>query len=469
VVLAVAAGPAPAAEAAPGAGPTAIVSLGDSFISGQAGRWQGNSNNALGSRAGTDRACVMSATGCRYDVGRVYLGGTRPPGCARSDVAEIHSARISVDERINLACSGAMTANIFRSPAGGRVFKREAPQADQLAHVARARDVKLVVLSIGGNDIGFQEVVTACVLAYVTRAPPCADRERRNIEARLPRAVAGVRKAIDEIRAVMRSAGYRPWHYRLVLQSYPSPVPRAAENRYPEAGPARGAIGNCPLYDRDLDEARDTLVPRLDGELRAIALEKGAQFLSLRDTLQGREMCARTARLADASNPPSAATSEWARFIGLTAILQGETIEEEAHPNAYAQRALGGCLTLLFARATGSWACRNTPGRGTDAMILARVYSLRGRFRLRLRASPRRVRAGRRRCFRFRALSGGQPVERVTVRFAGTRGRTSRTGRVRKCVRLRRARRYRATARRSGFRPASVTVGARRPASRPGR
>ena len=465
-VLAVVAGAVPAAEAAPGAGPTAIVSLGDSFISGQAGRWQGNSNVLIGSRAGTDRACVMTRSGCRYDVGRVYLGGTRPPGCARSDVAEIRSASISVDERINLACSGAVTTNIFRSSAGGRVFKREAPQADQLAAIARTRDLRLIVLSIGGNDIGFTEVVATCVLAYVTQAPPCADRQRRKIEARLPRAVAGVRKAIDEIRAVMRSAGYRPWHYRLVLQSYPSPVPRASENRYPERGPARGAIGNCPLYDKDLDEARDTLVPRLDGELRTIALEKGAQFLSLRDSLQGHEMCARSARLADAANPPSAATSEWARFIGLSAILQGETIEEEAHPNAYGQRALGSCLTLLFARATGSWACRNTPGRGTDAMVLSRVSSLPGRFRLHLRASPRRVRAGRRRCFTFRALSDGQPVERVTVRFAGRRGRTSRTGRVRKCVRLRRARRYRATARRSGFRPASVTVRARRPSSR---
>jgi hypothetical protein len=289
------------------------------------------------------------------------------------------------------------------------------------------------------------------------------------IEARLPRARAGIGKAIDEISAVMRSAGYRPWHYRLVLQSYPSPVPRAAENRYLQNGPSRGAIGNCPLYDRDLNEARDTLVPRLDAELRAIAFEKGAQFLSLQDTLQGHEMCARSARLADASNPPSAVTSEWSRFIGITAILQGGTIEEEAHPNAYGQRALGRCVTLLFARSTGSWTCRNTPGRGTDAMVLSRVSSLPGRFRLRLRASPRRVRAGRRSCFTFRALSGGQPVERVTVRFAGTRGRTSRTGRVRKCVRLRRARRYRATARRPGFRPASVTVGARRPASRPGR
>ena len=32
------------ANASPGSGPTAAVSLGDSYISGEAGRWQGNSN-----------------------------------------------------------------------------------------------------------------------------------------------------------------------------------------------------------------------------------------------------------------------------------------------------------------------------------------------------------------------------------------------------------------------------------------
>ena len=455
------------ASAAPGTGPTAIVSLGDSFISGQAGRWQGNSNETLGNRAGTDRACVMTLTGCRYEVGRVYLGGTRPPGCARSDVAEIRSAGISVAERVNLACSGAETTAIFRSSNGGRIFKGEPPQSDQLARVAVTRDVKLIVLSIGGNDIGFEEVVVACVFAYVTQAGPCAEEQSRNIEAKAPRMIAGVRKAINEIRAVMRSAAYRPWHYRLVLQSYPSPVPRARENRYPQLGASRGLIGNCPLYDTDLDNARDTLVPRLDTELRTIALSEGVQFLSLQDALQGHEMCARTAQLADASRPPSAARSEWARFIGLSPILQGETIEEEAHPNAYGQRAFGTCLSLLYRHRTGSWACRNTPGQGTDAMTLSRVSTLPGRFRLHLRVSPRRVRAGRRRCFRFRALSDGRPVERVRVRFAGRRGRTSNAGRFRTCVRLRRARRYTARASRSGFRTASVRVRAvRRAATR---
>lgn len=458
VLLALLGAPA-AASASPGSGAPAIVSMGDSYSSGQGGRWQGNSNVLTAGNAGTDRACVRTGLGCRYEVGKVYLGGTRPPGCARSDVAEIRSARIAGNQPINIACSGAVTSVVFRSSHGGRSYKGEPPQADQLARIARGSDVTLIVLSIGGNDIGFGELVVACVAAYVARAAPCAVTQQPALEARLPRMRAGVAKALAEIRAAMREAGYRPWDYRLVLQGYPSAVPRAAENRYPQMSLERGA--NCPFYDSDLDNARDRLVPRLDSELRAVAEAGGAQFLSLRDVLQGHEMCSRSTRLADAANPPSAVTSEWARFVSLNAILQGQTVEEEVHPNAFGQRAIGRCLTLLFARTTGSWTCQHTPGEGTDGMWLARVSALPERFPLRLRVSPRRVRAGKRRCFNFRTLSGAEPVERVAIVFAGKRTRTSRAGRARKCVRLR-ARRYRVRARRAGFRPTSVIVRASR-------
>ncbi|MGI9080719.1 MAG: hypothetical protein ACR2FZ_00345, partial [Thermoleophilaceae bacterium] len=87
--------PMPAAAQAP----SAAVSLGDSFTSGQAGRWLGNSNDSFGSRGGTDRACQPTPFGCNYDTGRVYLDGSQPPGCARSDVAEILSASIPLQER----------------------------------------------------------------------------------------------------------------------------------------------------------------------------------------------------------------------------------------------------------------------------------------------------------------------------------------------------------------------------------
>jgi hypothetical protein len=55
VVAAALAVPA-SAHAGPNSSHTAIVSLGDSYMSGEAGRWQGNSINPARNRDGTDRA-----------------------------------------------------------------------------------------------------------------------------------------------------------------------------------------------------------------------------------------------------------------------------------------------------------------------------------------------------------------------------------------------------------------------------
>jgi hypothetical protein len=355
--------------------PTASVSLGDSYISGEAGRWQGNSINPLGDRDGTDRACVFTATQCTsYDKSLVYLGGSDENGCHRSDVAEILSADIAVDERINIACSGALTANIFRASNGGESPKGELPQADQLATVARDYNVKLVVLSIGGNDLGFASIVQACLTAYVSNGTPCSQTEDAGLRAKMPTAMGDVGKAIDEIRAVMSAQGYKSSRYRLVLQSYPSVLPRAAENRYAEADKAsRGGIGGCPVYDVDSDWARDTVVPLIADNLKAVAAARGVQFMDLQNAFQGREICARTTS-QPASGGPSATGSEWGRFLGASTVTQGD-LQEAIHPNAYGQKAIGTCLKLVYN--AGSWgrgySCRNTPGAGTGSMTIARL------------------------------------------------------------------------------------------------
>ena len=137
--------------------PTAIVSLGDSYISGEAGRWQGNSNDPAASRDGTDRACAPSIAVCAsYDKAKVYVDGSDANGCHRSDVAEIleraHRRRPQGEPRLLGRGDGATSS---APPTAARPRTALPPQADQLAAVARADRVKAVVLSIGGNDLGF--------------------------------------------------------------------------------------------------------------------------------------------------------------------------------------------------------------------------------------------------------------------------------------------------------------------------
>ncbi len=348
----------------------AAVSLGDSYISGEAGRWQGNSDDPAGSRDGTDRACSPSISMCTsYDKSKVYLDGSDTNGCHRSDVAEILSASLPVQDQVNLACSGAVTANIFRSSNGGQSQDGLPPQADQLAAVAQSERVKLIVMSIGGNDLGFSSIVEACLEAYLAKTGPCNPTQQANLNAKFPAMAAGVAKAISEVRAVMSSAGYSNSDYRFVLQSYPSVIPRASENRYAESDPSRSAVGGCPFYDADSNWARDSVVEQISDHLRYVAVSDGVQFLDLHNALQGHEICSTSDSLATPTNPPSSSGSEWGRFINESTPTQGD-LQESFHPNAYAQMALGRCLTLLWGQPTGNWECDDVAGQPPSAMTL---------------------------------------------------------------------------------------------------
>nr|WP_030714767.1 GDSL-type esterase/lipase family protein [Streptomyces sp. NRRL S-237] len=363
-VSALLAGGAGTSAASPGTGPTAVVSMGDSYISGEAGRWKGNSLTNSGSRNGTDRGWVSGST---YDPARVY--GTTAGGCHRSDSAEVRSAGAIADVAVNLACSGAVSDNVFRSSNGGVSYKGEAPQADQLAAVAASHDVKVIALSIGGNDLGFADIITDCALDFVLWNSYCYDDQQYGVDQKIDAVMGKVGKSVDEIRAVMRAAGYADSSYRIVLQSYPSPIPRGAENRYTQSDWSRLNTGGCPFWNRDSDWARDSLVPQIANRIKGVAAAKGAQFLDLRDMMQGREVCAKASKQVTSTVPASAKTSEWARWIDNNES-QG-LIQESMHPNYFGQLAAGRCLALVVAQpASSGFSCKNTAGGDQSGMFL---------------------------------------------------------------------------------------------------
>ncbi|MFK0016114.1 GDSL-type esterase/lipase family protein [Streptomyces sp. NPDC091027] len=352
------------AVAGPGTGPTAVVSLGDSYISGEAGRWKGNTLTNTGSRYATDRAWTG---GSAYDPARVY--GSTAGGCHRSDSAPVRSAGPVADVAVNLACSGATADNVFRASQGGVPFKGEAPQADQLAAVAASHQVKVIALSVGGNDLGFADIIKNCAYDFIIWNSYCHDDQQYAVDQKIDAVMGKVAKSVDEVRAVMRAAGYADSSYRIVLQSYPSPIPRGAENRYTQSDWSRLNTGGCPFWNRDSDWARDSLVPQLADRIKGVAAAKGVQFLDLRDMLQGREVCAKASRLVGSAAPASATTSEWARWIDNNES-QG-LIQESMHPNHYGQLAAGRCLALALAQpANSASTCRNTAGADHTGMYL---------------------------------------------------------------------------------------------------
>jgi hypothetical protein len=358
----VGAGDGARAAASTGSATTAIVSVGDSFISGEGGRWLGNGSEPFGTRSGTDRAAYdCDALGiCEYDAARVY-GASEENDCHRSDVAPIVSAPVAVGDKVNLACSGAKLANVWPAAAGGLPHFGEAPQADQLAAVARRDDVRMVVLTAGANDVGFGELVAGCALDWA-RSPEdepllCHGDAQDEVDAALPRMERGLEKALRGLRATLSAAGYGRSDYRLVTMGYASPFPAGRWFRYPEDGWSRLNEGGCPVWNADADWAAGEATGSIVAAMRRAAATSGAEFLDLRHALDGHQLCDRRSRRVGGDGP-SPQASEWVRRLS---FLQGSS-RESLHPNAYGQRAIGACLGLLYAASRGDYSCHDEPG-----------------------------------------------------------------------------------------------------------
>jgi lysophospholipase L1-like esterase len=347
--------------------PTAIVAMGDSFISGEGGRWLGNGSEPLGTRSGTDRAAYdCGALGCEYDPARVY-GASEANNCHRSDVAPILSASIAVDEKVNLACSGAKARDLWTGDEGGTAHFGEPPEADQLAVVARRDDVRLVVVTVGANDVGFGELVAECAVDWA-RSPEdeeatCHGEAEAQIRAALPTATRAITAALHGVRRTLRAAGYERSDYRLVAMGYASPFPEGRWFRYPEDGWSRLTEGGCPVWNADADWAADRATVDLAEALKDAATATGAEYLDLTDAFDGHQLCDRRARRVG-DGGPSPLTAEWFRRLSFT---QGSP-RESLHPNAYGQKVIGTCLALLSTRPRGTYSCTDTPDRWLEGI-----------------------------------------------------------------------------------------------------
>ncbi|MGQ0839002.1 GDSL-type esterase/lipase family protein [Actinokineospora sp.] len=297
-------GPEPAPPPGPPTGvPRVVVALGDSTISGEA---------AGDYEPGTD--------------------GQDGNWCHRSANASIHHTAVrGVAETINLACSGAPSAQVG---LGDTEQYTEGSQAGRLAAIAREKRVVAVLVSTGANDDpGFSHVLDNCVQAWFDRGKPgCADVEgpgwQRKVDAMVPKVV----RALADIRSVMRDTGYQPADYQLVLQSYSAPIS-------PDVRAELRNLNGCPFRADDLRWVRESGITQITDGLREAARESGARFLDLSRAGLGREACAR-------EDP----TQEWFSRLAVrwddlrSEVRASHALQESFHPNAAGHRQFGRCL-----------------------------------------------------------------------------------------------------------------------------
>jgi hypothetical protein len=355
---------APAAADGPGAGAPAIVTLGDSAISGEAGRWAGNTNgdpartDALGSKAYWDTPSGEAIVHChRSKAAQAFIGG----GVLG----------------YNLACSGATTATHGTAP--GEDFKPgidfyadgqgRQGQALALQELAATRNVRAVVLMIGANNYGFADIVMRCVEDWLTSpsffknlCSDDSDMVSRFTPARIAAETTNVRNALLNVRTAMTNAGYSASQYTILAQTYWSPLPRGAQIRYPESGFTRQTVGGCGVWNRDADWGNDTVVATLNSTMRNAAATSGlsnVKVLDLQTALNGRRLCENTVGLleeqgiASWTSPSAVDKTEWVEQIRTTSTIFGPyQLQEDGHADYWGQLAMRNCLRLAYNNGT---------------------------------------------------------------------------------------------------------------------
>ena len=300
--------------------PPAVVTLGDSTLSGEgAGHYV----------PGTDG---QGGNWCHRSPQAVVDQIPLPPGVTP----------------INIACSGAKATDIG-TPNG-----REQAQAQQLVEIARHYRITAVVVQLGANDDpGFTDLVNRCVGAWGSRVPGgCSQQLRDQWPRRLERMRPKVLAAQQQVRTAMNNAGYTPAGYQLVLQSYAAPVG-------PGVAPQLQNLSGCPFQNVDLQWIQRSAVPQLSQALHQVAEQSGARFLDLSQAGRGHGAC---------SGGNAHPDQEW--FTRLT--VDWDSLGDDAraqhamqasfHPNARGAAEFARCLGEFLASTGPEAACEPDGG-----------------------------------------------------------------------------------------------------------
>ncbi len=361
----------------PGEGTPTIVSLGDSYISGEAGRWAGNTNessswvDALGSSAYNDNS-----------------GHTAEliPGCHRSQSAEVYIGGGVVGE--NLACSGAKTSSFtseedFKPGIDFYNSGGHEGQALMLEHYAAKHNVKLVALSIGGNNYNFASIVQTCLEDWLFSPEWWPDycSEESSVtgnfsSGNVTTQTGAIKGAIENIAKAMTNAGYTSSKYTILVQDYPSPLPLGSGFRYSQSGYTRQEVGGCGFWNKDANWANEHALPTIDESVFKAGEKTGytnIKYMQLSSAFNGRRLCEKGVGLLEEEGLSSwkgagaVDKTEWISQIRTVSTLYEDyELQEDLHPNYWAQLALRNCLTQAYNSGTPKGGTCTISGTGLN-------------------------------------------------------------------------------------------------------
>lgn len=337
-------------SAVPGGDPW-VVSLGDSYISGEGGRWAGNTDQS------SSRIDALGPTA--YFDNKDHTAELIPR-CHRSLSAEVH---IGIAHSLNLACSGARTSTFtedgyFKPGLDFYNVGGHQGQALMLRDFALKNRVTMVAVSIGGNDFGFGDVVTSCVEHYLAGTlckNDLAVTSHFNA-ANAARITKDIASALRNVGLAMASAGYPDNSYKILVQNYPSPIPFGVDFRYPESY-NRQFAGGCGLWNADADWALQTAMPTVTRSIGAAIVDSGLRNIITMDVSRavgGHKLCEKGVGLLEEvglnswKDPGAVDKTEWINQIRIVTVGTDYFQQESLHPNYWSQLGLRNCLRQAY-------------------------------------------------------------------------------------------------------------------------
>jgi hypothetical protein len=273
---------------------------------------------------------------------------------------------------MNLACSGAKTSTFTDSNGyfkPGLDFYDDGAghlgQAKLLQQFAATHNVKMVVVSIGGNDFNFGSIVQQCVTDFLDSPSWYPDycNDDSSVASNFTSSnVAAVRARIatayQNLRTAMRNAGYADTGWTMLVQNYPSPLPDGSGFRYGESGYTRQDTGGCGFWNADADWANSSALPTINdtaiGAISDAGITNG-KVLDLASALNGHRLCENTVGLYEEEGLTSwtqtnaVDKTEWVNQIRTVSTVTGPYyVQESLHPNYWAQLAIRSCLRQSY-------------------------------------------------------------------------------------------------------------------------
>jgi lysophospholipase L1-like esterase len=198
---------------------------------------------------------------------RCHRGPDAWPRKVEAGVAEISQ----IDHR---ACTGAKTAQLFTW------YNSNPPQIPRTPDTS----VELVTISIGGNDVGFADILRSCYLA----GSSCANvPDSQNFEKSLNRLY---RQLVDSVYPALRKA-------------YPNA--RIAHVGYPQILPAPGTRPvRCGWLSEPEQNAAQKMAAKLNGTIYLATKAGEVDWVDVTNALAGHELCTADPWMVDLSFGP---------------------------------------------------------------------------------------------------------------------------------------------------------------------